>query len=184
LTANEIAAEPWLHGALEHRKLLAPKKRGPKKSKDKKAKKAPRRSNRCDTPDILPLPESPEVLPTAPADLPMLAPLQPRPLMRASPVFIHSPSSEQSDTSSDSSSRPSSVTLVSQGVDVMHRNASPPTIPSDALMESDSSDEELLNFCISDYNRESRRRRAAGLPSPRTRPYVDIPTLFLLVSRY
>jgi hypothetical protein len=184
LTAVEIADDRWLHGALEHRKLLVPKKRTPKTTKAKKPSRRGKRSMRCDTPE-LPIPDSPELLPMAPAGLPAPTPLGPQPLTRSSPVFVRSPSERSELFFSDSSSEPSTITLISQSVDFQHRNASPPTPPPDTSMESTgsfSSDEELMNFNPQDHSREVRRRREAGLPSPRTYAYVDIPATFFLVS--
>jgi hypothetical protein len=64
----------------------------------------------------------------------------------------------------------------------LHMNASPPTTPSDVSRSSSVIDAEILDFIISDYSQEVRRRRRAGLPSPCTSEDVDMPVRFALVS--
>jgi hypothetical protein len=79
----------------------------------------------------------------------------------------------------DMNSPATSTTCASNALPSPHRNASPPTPPSSASMESD---EDLMNFNLREYRDEISRRRRGGLPLPLTEPEIDIEVRFFLVS--
>jgi hypothetical protein len=165
MTLADILADPWLWAALEWRKILAPRPRGApkeKKPKGKKPTKRRRRSNKRAAKEI-----SPDVLP------------DPDAVTSTSPPAITRSPSERSDDPMPSCA--TSTTCASYASPSPHRNASPPTPPSWASIESDV-DDDLLNFNLKEYRQEVARRRRGGLPLPLEEPDVDIAVRFFLVS--
>jgi hypothetical protein len=188
LTREDITSNPWLSASLDFRKQLAPKTQAPKSPKLKRGRKGRGRKR---TTQRVP---SPEVLPPPPdrsfPRLPLSAnPTPHNPLQDwtpAPPLFTRSPSERRDITPTVIiSPRSARSTATPNGYAAAHMNASPVTPPSNVSRSTSCDSEvELINFNPHEHSDEIRRRRRAGLPSPRTSADVEMPIRFYLVSRH